>query len=144
MVRVFMATDAAIGNLLQVLDPGEGAKVAYRGYPNDDYVVVLDQPTNWDADNGCDNTGITPISDDEQEQNLISFVTTGFYIGQRVTVKGWPGEGIIESRVCLHDSWDSPGLHYGVRLDDGHMIWVPVVRSKEYISRVIGNHPQKA
>lgn len=142
MIRVFLAKDVAISNLLQVLDPGEGAKVVYRGYPNDDYVVVLDKPTNWDDDNGCDNTGITPISDEQQEQSLICFMTTGLHIGQRVTVKGWVGEGVIET-MAPQDDWESPGMHYGVRLDDGHMIWVPVGRSNEYISRVIGNHPQK-
>lgn len=91
MTRIFIVAQAAIQNLLQVLDPGEGAKVVYRGYPNDDYVVILDKPTNWDADDGCDNTGITPVTDEQQEQEIITCIETGISIGQRVTVKGWIG-----------------------------------------------------
>lgn len=135
MTRVFIVAQTAIQNLLQVLDPGEGAKVVYRGYPYDDYVVVLDKPTNWDADNGCDNTGITPVTDEQQEQEIIVCMQTGTHIGQRVTVKGWIGEGVVKM-VAPQDNWDSPGLHFGILFDDGHMVWVPVERNKELISLI--------
>jgi hypothetical protein len=144
MVRVFLAKDAAIASLLQVLDPGQSAKVTYRGYPHDDYVVVFDQGTNWDDDSGCDSSGITPIRDEKQERDLLSFLSTGLSVGMRVTVRGWCGEGTVETREDnLHD-WDSPGTHYGIRLDDGHMVWVPEDRVKELISRVGSADHQKA
>lgn len=60
--RVFIVAKAAIQNLLQDLDHGEGAHVLYRGYPNDDYIVSFDKPTNTpDTDDDCDNTGIEPL-----------------------------------------------------------------------------------
>lgn len=59
--KVFHVAEARIGDFLEILDPGQSARVTYRGWPKNDYVVVLDEGTTWDTDPGFDITGITPV-----------------------------------------------------------------------------------
>lgn len=60
--RVFYVKPDRIGDFLGILDPRESARVTYRGFPNDDYLVVLEVGTNWDStDPDLDTTGITPV-----------------------------------------------------------------------------------
>lgn len=141
-IRVFTVTGAAISNLLELLDPGQGAKVTYRGYPNDDYVVVLDNRTNWDANDGCDTTGITPIEDRQQERDLLDRTNATYAIGDNVTVRGWAGEGLIEEKSVqwwyeADEMAESRpiGPSFGVMLLTGHKVWVPVSKSQEVLQR---------
>lgn len=61
LLRVFYVKTDRIADFLGILDPRESARVTYRGFPHDDYIVVLENGTKTWNDPDLDQTGITPV-----------------------------------------------------------------------------------